>query len=92
MDLSEALRASVREAVSWCIRLAASADQDTALACAALACRYDCAPVCASAASAWGSQKVISMDRYSAMAADSSARAYSRRSSLAYRVPRPRWQ
>ena len=37
-------------------------------------------PTCASAASAWGSQKVISMARYSAMAADSSARACSRRS------------
>ena len=34
---------------------------------------------CASAASAWGSQKVMSMARYSSMAADSSARACSRR-------------
>ena len=32
---------------------------------------------CASAASAWGSQKVISIVRYSAMAADSSGRACS---------------
>ena len=32
---------------------------------------------CASAASAWGSQKVMSMARYSAMAADSSVRACS---------------
>ena len=39
-------------------------------------------PTCASAASAWGSQKVMSMARYSAMAADSAARACSRRSSL----------
>jgi hypothetical protein len=33
---------------------------------------------CASAASAWGSQKVMSMARYRSMAADSSARAGSR--------------
>jgi hypothetical protein len=32
---------------------------------------------CSSAASAWGSQKVISMARYSSMAVDSSARACS---------------
>ncbi len=37
---------------------------------------------CASAASAWGSQKVMSMARYSSMAVDSSARACSRWPSL----------
>ena len=63
MDLSEALRARGREAVSCIIRLAASTDQGTALA-----CRYPCVPVCASAASAWGSQKVIAIARYNAMA------------------------
>jgi len=36
--------------------------------------------ICASAASAWGSQKVISMARYRAMAAVSSVRAGSGRS------------
>src|SRR5262249_9052476 len=46
----------------------------------------------ASATSAWGSQKGISMVRYNSMAADSSARAGPVRPILAYRVPRPRWQ
>ena len=50
------------------------------------------APIWANIASAWGSQKVISMARYSSMAADSSARACSCWPSLAYRVPRPWWQ
>ena len=36
---------------------------------------HHCPSTCASAASAWGSQKVISMDRYNSMAADSSVRA-----------------
>src|SRR5215813_11326373 len=45
---------------------------------------------CASAASAWGSQKVMSMARYSAMAADNSAQACSRWPVVAYRAPRPR--
>src|SRR5262245_47851848 len=48
--------------------------------------------ICASAASAWGSQKVMSMLRYSSMAVDSSARACSRGPIVAYKVPRPRWQ
>ena len=51
--------------------------------------RHDPSSTCAMAASAWGSQNVISMDRYSSMAADRSARACSRRPILAYRVPRP---
>ena len=38
---------------------------------------------CASAASAWGSQKVISMVRYNSMAVDSAARASTRRPILA---------
>src|SRR5439155_5420662 len=42
---------------------------------------------CASAASAWGSQKVMSMARYIAMAVDSSARACSCRPVLAYHAP-----
>src|SRR5262249_18071079 len=46
----------------------------------------------ASVASTWGSQNVISMARYNAMAADSSARAGPVRPILACRVPRPRWQ
>ena len=50
------------------------------------------ASICASTAAAWGSQKVMSMARYSAMAADSSARACSGRPLFAYSVPRPRWQ
>jgi hypothetical protein len=47
---------------------------------------------CASAASTWGSQKVMSMSRYKAMAAASAARACSCWPLLAYSVPRPRWQ
>src|SRR5882724_6455492 len=47
---------------------------------------------CASSASAWGSQKVMSMARYSSMAVDNSARASARHPILAYSVPRPRWQ
>src|SRR5262249_8001058 len=46
----------------------------------------------ASAASVWGSQNVISMARYSAMAVDNSVWAGSRRPVVAYRVPSPRWQ
>jgi hypothetical protein len=46
-------------------------------------------PMCASAASAWDSQKGISMARYSSMAAVSSAQACSCRPTLLYRVPRP---
>jgi hypothetical protein len=45
-----------------------------------------------SAASACGSQNVISIARYSSTAVESSARACSRRPSLPYRVPRPKWQ
>jgi hypothetical protein len=56
ISLSETLRARGREAVSRCIRLAASAYQGTALADTVHACRYALAFVCASAASAWGSQ------------------------------------
>jgi len=48
------------------------------------------ASTCASAASAWGSQKVISMARYSSMAVDSSTRAYSTRPTWPYSVPRPK--
>jgi hypothetical protein len=44
---------------------------------------------CASTASAWGSQKAMSMARYSSMAIDSAARACSRRPAVAYSVPRP---
>jgi hypothetical protein len=44
---------------------------------------------CASAASAWGSQKVISIARYSSMAADSSARAWFSRSVWWYSRPSP---
>src|SRR2546422_3148424 len=47
---------------------------------------------CASAASARGSQKVMSMAPYNSMAVDSSARACSRCSIFRYSVPRPRWQ
>ena len=45
---------------------------------------------CATAASAWVSQKVMSMARYSTMAADSPVRACSRWPVAAYSVPRPR--
>src|SRR5262249_17597437 len=47
---------------------------------------------CASTASAWGSQNVISIVRYNSMAVASSLRACSRWPSLTYSVPRPRWQ
>src|SRR2546430_2223858 len=43
---------------------------------------HDCPPTCARTASAWGSQKVMSMARYNAMAADRAAWACS---------PRPVW-
>jgi hypothetical protein len=52
ISLSETLRTRGREAVSWCIRLAASADQDTALVAPEHTYRYALAPACASAASA----------------------------------------
>jgi hypothetical protein len=42
-----------------------------------------CLSICASAASVWGSQKVIAMARYNSTAADSSARASARRPLLA---------
>ncbi len=48
------------------------------------------ASTCTNATSACGSQKVISIARYSAMAADSAARASSRWPVAAYNVPRPR--
>ena len=51
-----------------------------------------CCSTRASAASAWGSQKVMSMTRYNSMAAVSSTRACSTRPMRPYRVPRPRWQ
>ena len=63
-----------------------------------LTMRPDCPPpdhrssTCASAASVSGSQKVISMARYSSIAVDSSVRACSRWPVVAYSVPRPRWQ
>src|SRR6516162_1077902 len=47
---------------------------------------------CASAASVCGSQNVMSMARYSAMAVDSAVRACSRWPVVAYSMPRPRWQ
>src|SRR5262249_35770406 len=47
---------------------------------------------CASAASVWGSQKVISIARYISRAVASAVRAGSRWPILAYRVPRPWWQ
>ena len=47
---------------------------------------------CARAASVWGSQKVISIVRYSAMAVESAVQACSCCPCLAYNVPRPRWQ
>jgi hypothetical protein len=46
----------------------------------------------ASAASARGSQNVISIARYNSMATDSSARACSGRPNCVYRMPRPQWQ
>src|SRR5262249_1111528 len=49
-------------------------------------------PTCASATSAWGSQKVMSIARYRSMAVVSAARAGSGRPLLAYSMPRPRWQ
>jgi hypothetical protein len=45
---------------------------------------------CASAASAWGCQNVISIARYSSMAVDRAARACCPRPTRLYRVPRPR--
>src|SRR5215471_552813 len=53
---------------------------------------HHCPSTCARAASVWGSQKVISMSRYSAMAVDNSVWACSCWPTLAYSVPRPRWQ
>ena len=53
-------------------------------------CVYE--PTCASAASAWGSQKVISIARYSSIAVDSTVRACCRCPVLTYSVPRLRWQ
>jgi hypothetical protein len=50
------------------------------------------ASVCASAVSAWGSQKVIAMVRYSSMAVESSRRACSCWPSVPYNIPGPRWQ
>src|SRR5207245_8672848 len=47
---------------------------------------------CASAASAWGSQKVMSMARYRAIAADRAARAGARRPVWPYSQPSPWWQ
>lgn len=49
-------------------------------------------PARASAASAWGSQNVISLARYNSVAVDSAARACCRWPVLVYRVPRPRWR
>src|SRR5215813_4395920 len=42
--------------------------------------------------SVWGSQNVMSMARYRAIAADRAVRACSRQPILAYSMPRPRWQ
>src|SRR5207245_3197581 len=53
---------------------------------------HQCPSTCARAASTWGSQKVMSMARYKAIAADSAARACSGRLLLVYSVPRPPWQ
>ena len=50
------------------------------------------APTCASAASAWGSQNVMSIAWYSAMAVDSAARAFSICPIWLYNVPSPSWQ
>ena len=47
---------------------------------------------CASAASVWGSQNVMSMARYSARAATRAARAGSRWPVVAYSMPRLQWQ
>jgi len=47
---------------------------------------------CASAASVWGSQNVISIDVYISMAVDSAVRACSRWPMAVYSIPRPRWQ
>jgi site-specific DNA-methyltransferase (adenine-specific) len=52
---------------------------------------YYCS-TCTSVASVWGSQKVMSMARYSSMAVVSSAQACSRWPVAAYRIPRARWQ
>src|SRR5215510_1852685 len=41
---------------------------------------------------AWGSQKGMSITRYSAMAVDRAVRAGSPLPSLTYSLPRPRWQ
>src|ERR1051325_9596510 len=53
---------------------------------------HHCPSACASAASAWGSQKVMSIARYRSMAVESAARARSCWPVAAYSVPRPRWQ
>src|SRR5207237_5088848 len=50
-----------------------------------------CPSTCASTASAWSSQKVISIDWYIAIAVANAARACSRWPVMAYSVPRPRW-
>ena len=50
------------------------------------------ASTCASAASVSGSQKVISISRYIAIAVDNAARACSCWPIVAYSVPKPRWQ
>ena len=47
---------------------------------------------CARATSVCGSQKVMSISRYNAMAADRAGCACSRCAVLRYNVPRPRWQ
>ena len=47
---------------------------------------------CASAASAWGSQKVMSMARYISIAVVSAVWAYARWPTVVYSVLRPRWQ
>jgi len=59
---------------------------------ATLAASGDIPSTCASVASVRGSQNVIAMARYSAMAAASFVRACSQRPVVVYRVPRPAWQ
>src|SRR5262245_48963613 len=49
-------------------------------------------PFCASAASAWGSQKVMSIARYISIAVVSAVWACSCWSTVVYSIPRPRWQ
>ena len=48
-----------------------------------------CLSICTSAASVWGSHKVISIVRYISIAVDNSARACSRWLMAAYSAPRP---